>query len=377
MRIGISVRSNRRANFWNGGLERHLHDLACLISHIPFVEAVVFVNSGERDEAQAGLLEFGRNFQVVSPNDACELLDCVIEGNHGLDPELIRRFRARGGKVVFYPRDEPFAELVETTVFNREGFFREPEHCDEIWLQPQYRMFSSMVAAIHRCPVRDVPLLWSPDHIERASQYAPEGSPPFGYDRGVLSPGNVRAAIFEPNLSPTAMGLIPLLICEDVERLSPGAIERIDMLNGHHMTSQTGFIFFMQNLQLYEKGRVLIHADDHFRSVMVRGSNLVIAHQIDQLPHDILLDCLHGGYPVVHNSPFMRDLGYYYDGFDVRAGIAATFAAIRDHDQSFDDYASRSRARLGGMLPAARANIDAYARRLVTLSRGFGSRRAA
>lgn len=44
--------------------------------------------------------------------------------------------------------------------------------------------------------------------------------------------------------------------------------------------------------------------------------DLVLSQQWDNALSYFYLDVLHAGYPLVHNSPYLSDCGYYYDDAD-------------------------------------------------------------
>lgn len=377
MRIGISIMTGGTQNVWNNGLVQNIYHLATLMEAIPFVERVFLLNCGAVNEHPPGTDEIGKNIPLIPLNEASDHIDVVIEQGGAIDPEWSRRFRARGGKVVLHICGQPYASLIEPTVFNRQGFFVDPERFDEVWLLAKDVVFAGMIGTIHRCPVYEVPYLWSPRFLDRTIMRDASGAPTFGYRPGSLARGSVRPAIFEPNISPFKMGLIPMLICDTIERRNPGLIGRVNLMNSLMMSEQRGFVAFMQNLDLYRAGKVEIANRDYFAHVMGRGANLVVSHQITWSQNYLYLDALHGGYPLVHNSPFFRDFGYYYEGSDVEAGAAALSRAVTDHDRNLDAYRRNGMVAIEYLSPTRRANIDNYARRLVSLSHDRGCWRAA
>lgn len=377
MRVGITIRTGKKQNVWNGGLVQNIYNLACCLEKIPFVEDVVLINRGDHAEHPCGARALGERFPLLSANDAGEYLDVAIEAAGYLEAEWMRRFRARGGRTVLFSRDQPYGGLVESSVFERGGYAGEIRQFDEVWVLPKDASFAKILEAMYRCPAHEVPFLWSPYFLERSADKLPDGSWSFGYVPGGLSIGSIRAAIFEPNISSTKMGLIPLLICEEAERTISNAIASVDFLNGQHMASQTSFIFFMQNLGLYNSGRVRIHERDYFARIMGQGGNVVVSHQIDCAQNYLYLDALYGGYPLIHNSEFFTDIGYYYPSSDVSAGAAALIEAARHHDGCLEEYTRRGKAKLNAYSPAERQNLNEYARRLVCLTSGFSARRNA
>jgi hypothetical protein len=159
-----------------------------------------------------------------------------------------------------------------------------------------------------------------------------------------------------------------MLICEELERSGAATVSQVDFMNGEHLLQQTSFVYFMQNLRLYEQGRVKIRGRDYFSHIMMRGANVVVSHQIDCAQNYLYLDALYGGYPLVHNSPLFADVGYYYEGADVADGVNALIRAVSTHDALLAEYKRAGEAKILALSPSGRENRDAYARQLVALA---------
>ena len=376
MRIGISLLATRGHNLWNNGIGQNVYHLAGLLEAIPFVEHVVILNAGDHPEAPENSAGPGQRFPLVALHDAVDTIDVAIEMAGGLPLEWIARFRARGGKLVFHNCGHPYAGLIEPSTFAVQGFFADPQRCDEVWILPKDEAFGPMLRALHRCPVHEVPYLWAPVFLEgTVAAFADEGLS-FGYRPGSLASGQAVAAILEPNISPIKMGVIPQMICDAAERSAPGTLAHVRFMNGQQMTEQHSFVHFMRNSLLYQQGKVAIDQRDYFARVIGQGANIVVSHQLTCAQNYLYLDALHGNYPLVHNSPLLGGAGYFYPGSDVESGAAALIDACLHHDARLDDYAARSRALFARHDPGARANRDIYARRLLSLT-GHAQARAA
>lgn len=377
MRVGISIMTGETQHVWNNGLVQNIYHFAKLVENIPFVESVYLLNCGNKDDHPAGLDEEGRGIPLISLADAFDHIDVAIEQGGAINTEWIRRFRFRGGKVILHMCGQPYVALIEPTVFKREGFFLEPERFDDIWILAKDMPFAPMMETMYRCPVREVPYLWSPRFLEQTVERDAEGQSTFGYRPGSLVPGGVAPAIFEPNLSPIKMGLIPFLICEMIERQSPEMIGRLMLHNSDRMLSHPSFVHFMQNMELYRAGKVEMTARDYFSHTMGRGKNVVVSHQLNCPQNYLYLDALHGGYPLIHNSDIFKDAGYYYPESDVEAGAAALADAIQNHDSQLDAYKARAREVIDRLSPTGRDNISVYGRLFVSLTSSGDRRRYA
>lgn len=109
---------------------------------------------------------------------------------------------------------------------------------------------------------------------------------------------------------------------------------------------------------------------------MVQHADAVVSHQWQNDQNYSYLDALYGNYPLVHNSPWLRDAGYYYPGFEVGAGVEQLLNAARHHDAQLDDYRARSQRVFDALDPLASANVEGYAQRLLHLVDGDANFRA-
>ncbi|HEY2751637.1 MAG TPA: DUF2827 family protein [Phenylobacterium sp.] len=366
LRVGISILSTEGRNVWNSGIDQNVYFLASLLDGIPFVDRVLLLDCGDQHRAPDDAGSFADRFPIVQLREADDLVDVVIELAGGLEREWCARFRARGGKIATHLCGHVYAPFVAQTIFDHRTYFS-AEPRDEIWILAKDQQFRAMLRAIHRCPVFETPYLWAPDFLDESAATMASQGLSFGYRPGSLSAGGAVPAIFEPNISPMKVGIIPFLICEEMQRADPHALARVHFMNTAHMKNHHTLVSLVGNSDLYKVGKVRIEARDYFTKVMGGGANLVVSHQITWSQNYLYLDALHGNYPLIHNSTLFSDAGYYYPDSDVPAGVEQLRLAIADHDHNLDSYAARAAAKIASLSPDNRVNRDAYARRLLAL----------
>ena len=59
----------------------------------------------------------------------------------------------------------------------------------------------------------------------------------------------------------------------------------------------------------------------------------VVTHHWENGLNYLYYEVLYGGYPLIHNSEFLKDYGYYYDDFDAESGADALLSARAEHDR--------------------------------------------
>ncbi len=373
MRVGITLLTRAGHNLWNNGIDQNVYHLATLLEAVPFVERVVLIDCGDHGTPPAGAGRLGDRFPLIPLGEACDTVDVTIEMSGSLDAEWAARFRARGGRIAFHVCGQPYFALVETTIFGHACAFGEAERCDEVWLLPKDRQFSAMMRSIHRCPIHEVPYLWSRVFLDETIEMVRAEGLEFGRRPDAHVGRGLRAAIFEPNISVGKTGTVALMVCEEALRRVPEAVERVHVLNSAHLTAQKTFAALAAGTDLHRSGRLAISARDYFARVMATGPNavgadVVVSHQMEVQQNYLYLDALAGGYPLVHNSPLFSDVGYYYPDNDVEAGAAKLVEAWARHDDEREAYDARSRAKIATFDPTARRNRDVYARRLLALT---------
>jgi hypothetical protein len=366
MRVGVSFLSAAGQSVWSNGIGQNAYFLAKLAQSLPFVEEAYILDCGDQAGAPSDALSAVAGVPTVKPGDILDL-DVAIEVSGAFDIEWIRRFRARGGRLVHHICGQPYAALIEPSTFDKPAYWAEPGRADEIWILPKDAQFSAMLRGIYRCPVHTTPYLWSSCFLEETVDILRRDGSQFGYSRGDFGAG-ARIAILEPNISPIKTFSISALICDVAERENPNVISDVHLLNAKHLEGQSTFDFFVKNLELYKAGKLHLLGRDYVARVLSQRANIIVSHQLECAQNYLYFDVLHGGYPLVHNSPLFSSVGYYYPGNDVEEGARQLLNALARHDLALDDYRRRAEKASWEADPANARNMDAYARRLLALT---------
>ncbi|NEX61664.1 DUF2827 domain-containing protein [Noviherbaspirillum galbum] len=374
MRIGLSVISREGDSIWSNGLGQNVIFLAQLLRRIPFVSAVVLVDVGVSGSMPAQLNLRGLDLELVPFQAANDRIDLIIEMAGGLDPCWLDRFRACGGKAVYYCAGQPYVGLIEPVLFSDKGFSHRPDRMDEVWLLPKDdSRFAPMMRTLHRCPMHEVPYLWSPLFVQQRSEDIGRQGYHFGYRARSgrdAQPSAWRAAILEPNISVIKSACLPMLICDEAARSEPGAINALHVLNSLHLKDHPTMLHLANSLDLVRNGKALFHGRHDIAGFMAQYADVIVSHQWQNDQNYLYLDALWGNLPLIHNSPWLRDAGYYYPEFDVPSGARQLLHAWRNHEEDLPAYRTRARTVFAQVDPASMVNVQAYAHRLLALFQG-------
>ncbi|KVP93114.1 hypothetical protein WJ95_05805 [Burkholderia ubonensis] len=373
MRIGISVLTHEGQNIWENGLGQNIIFLAEALARLPFVHAVRLIDCGDQGVLPPQVETTSPCLQLVTMREATDLVDVVIEMDGALDTRWLALMRARGKKVVYCCCGQPFVGQAEPSTFGKPAAMPQPDRCDEVWYLPKDAAWAPFLRVLHRCEVYEVPYIWHPRFIEaRVREVASITGWQYGYAAGGdVKPNDAKAgarvAIFEPNVSVVKASSIPMLICDQAYRADASVVQAMHVLNTLHMTEHPTMLHLANSLDLVREHKATFHGRHDIVGFMVQHADTVVAHQWDNAQNYSYLDVLYGNYPLIHNSPWLKDVGYYYPDFDIAARAAQLTRAVREHGAQLDAYRAQARRVFDALDPFAQANLDGYAQRLLHL----------
>lgn len=378
MRIGISVITHEGQDIWSNGLGQNVIFLARLLQRLPFVHSVALIEVGDQGcmPRQVDLADL--DLPLLKLHEATDLVDVAIEMAGALDPRWIALMRARGKKVVYYCCGQPYVGLIEAAIFDRPGSFLPAERCDEVWLLSKDEVFAPLMRTLHRCMVHVAPFIWQPQFLKhRIDEVARLSGLNYGYQPRPVAPiqaaSGLRVAIFEPNISVVKTSSIPMLVCEEAYRADASSVQMMTVLNTLHMTTHPTLLYLANSLDLVKDHKALFLGRHDIVGFMVEKADAVVSHQWQNDQNYSYLDVLYGDYPLVHNSPWLRDVagaGYYYPEFDAAEGGRQLRLAFESHDAQLEDYRERSQKVFDAVDPYSPENLGAYANLLQNLCRG-------
>lgn len=376
MNIGIAFRTCEGQNIWQNGAGQSILFLARSLASLPFVDRVMLLDAGDQASLPSQALAAGVDIPLLKPHQATEQVDVVFETTAGLDVAWLDRVRARGTKVVVYTAGQTYLNLAEPQVFNKTGLLSRADRCDAVWVLPKDAAQGPMLRVLHRCPVRVAPYLWAPDFLQtRIDELASIGiafgwRPP--HDRGW------RLAVLEPNISVAKSCIIPMLACDMAYRASRTLVDQMVVLNSLHLVRHPTMLHLANSLDLVKEHKAVFDGRHDVAGFLAACGDAVVSHQWENDQNHLYLDVLYGGYPLIHNSPWLRGAGYYYAGFDAMGAGAVLLEALQGHEACIDAYRHAAQEVFDRVHPLSPVNLRRHAGLLMSLWNGVlpgGSRR--
>jgi hypothetical protein len=158
-----------------------------------------------------------------------------------------------------------------------------------------------------------------------------------------------------------------MLVCEQAFRLDPRSISTMMVMNTLQMKEHLTFNRFAINLDLTQQHKATYEPRVSFVDCMAQQKmDAVVSHQWERGLNYLYYDALYGGYPLIHNSEYLKadGVGIYYPDFEASLGGRALLNAWQQEPEFWDDYKKAGAAYLNRLDPTNADNVDAFVKRL-------------
>lgn len=363
LRVGVSIYVRPgQPSLWENGIAQNCLFLMQLLEQLPEVAGVVLINGSEVPNAELQALASPYDYPIISWTEALESLDVAIEMGAQFNVDWARAFRDRGGCLIGMCVGNNYVIDIERMMFDRpSGFVVSGAPYHAIWTIPEYeRTCKPYYEAALRAPVHILPHLWRDDFLRAAERQLPEGVR-FGYQPRQ----RWRVGVFEPNLCMVKTCHLPMLSAEFAYRLDPAVVEMLWVFNALDLKAHPGFVAFATSLDLVRHGLATFEGRLPIATALTAHVDAIVSHHWENGQNYLYYEALLGGYPLIHNSPFLAGCGYAYADFDCEAAGLALLRAHQIHDQSLDGYKQQALAYLRTVDPLFADNVAAYRRALL------------
>jgi Protein of unknown function (DUF2827) len=383
MIVGLTyfVKKQETFDIWSNGANQNIFFLYHLLKASPLVKEVILINCGDGINKIPDHFDLGQGLNIVSFNDVSDRLDVLIEGGAQISAEQAKIVHDRQGAVVSYRCGNDYVIDTEFLTKNiAKGTYFNGTVFDEIWTHAQHvNTCKHYWQTAMRAPVIEMPHVWSPYFLDHSIAKLKESNPDhsFGYEARLQLHASKRPTSMEkfhegktvinmePNINVVKTSVYPIIISELAYRKNKAPFGNFLFCNTQHLKEQLSFNSYVGKLDLVKDNVATFESRYTFPWVMTLHADVVISHQWENALNYLYYDTLYGHYPLVHNSPFMKNVGYYYEGFDAEDGASALLRAVTEHDLNHESYAKACDDFLNTRLVNNPVNIDAHVSRLV------------
>ncbi|WP_428095948.1 DUF2827 family protein [Candidatus Thioglobus sp.] len=340
--IAISISDNISADsLYNNGISQNivlLHDLFELLGH----QVLLVNNRGHKNQKLK--LDKGKEFSLYTVSELKKrdvAIDLFFEAGQVIPTKDRKLVKSLGAKIISIHYGNSLIIDMENIFYRdikKAGFQNISDEIDHIWISPHHAYHLSYLEILYNAKASVVPFIWNPTFLEEKK----------------LTPDNFRKKpnvyVMEPNISVVKNALIPLTIIEALYRQNPEKFDKAYIITSRPMHEKSYFINnILQNMDCLKgvstKNKVFFSERCKFDDVFTHPDILLSHHWNNGLNY-LSLEALHHNIPLVHNSEFLQDVGYFYPDFDVHKGAAALEDALENHQSNFTQHQQQNQVFL-------------------------------
>ena len=319
------------------------------------VSDVYIVSLGEIPSYIPEQLEKYKEY-IISVEDCLKKIDTFIVLTNGIGNDMINLLKSYNIKVVFQIMGTEYHVFNEYICFNTD-LVNEYKNTpvDAVWISPHiYNPNKDFLEIVYQTNAHIAPYVWSPYFLEESLKMI---------GRNVYSPNNKnskRISTFEPNLNYVKTCLTPIIIAEKMHLKYPTLIEKFSIFCSDKLYDRPKFIEFVSDKSIYLNKKLFFERRYPIVFSLFEHSDIVLAHQRDLEYNYLYFDAAWLGFPLVHNSESIKDLGFYYPDFNAEKATEIIKDLCENFDNNYEEYLTKSREYISKFLYNNQENVNGY-----------------
>ena len=364
--ITIKVKDPKKDSLFSNGIRQNVIILQEIYGKCKNVDKSYIINTCDIDpEEYRGTTWEEYSQHIITSDQAKDLCDVVVLCHGNMHLNKYEELNKMGKKMVLQVLGAELNMFNESVLFKPEPakIYMGNPYVETVWTSPHfYDRDRDFFSALYRCPVYEAPYIWDPRFIERHVSLNKNRDPD---KKSLYKPSSSakRISAVEPNINMVKTSTMPIVISELFYRKYPEYLKKTSMFGAHKIKSKEDLIDFVKSLDIFKDKKIFFESRYPIVWTLENHTDILLSHQSGCELNYVYLDAAWLGFPVVHNSPMMKELGWYYPennstvAVDHFNEIARNFDN-RDHPD--DKYVERSRKFASKYLLGNPENIAGY-----------------
>ena len=356
MKIGITI--DMSVAFWANGMQQNivfLHDMIKRCGHECFYVT---------HKKPAFILNKKHNGMLLDDllADSNEKLDLMIVAGFDLLPDMYDKLKDRNPnfKTILIHFGNKLMDDIHHSIMPKSSKFplNKPKYLSQIWTSPQHDFGKKYIKTYYNFEnVITIPFIWDSFFVEETIKELNKK----GLDPSFKADQASGVCIFEPNISHIKNCLIPIMICENLFKKDSDLMKSINVFCCQKIRLNPFFEKLMHRLDIVKK-KDFCYFNNRWASLnaLSKFGNTVISHQINNELNYAYFEALFLNLPLIHNSPVLENVGYFYPGFDVDFGANQLKNAILNHSKTLEKSKQDNRNFLQDYSPYNSDNVNTY-----------------
>ena len=350
IKIGITIGlKDNKESIWTNGIKQNILMLTRLLKNSEKQYDVYLLNTIDVDWSTKP--SYLKDIEICNFRDKYEDMDMLIVMGAQINKSEIDNFKSKPNKkIIAYKCGNNYIITAENILFKEDEnkIYQFDEAYDEIWYIPQqHETNSGYYHTLYRSKAFIVPFIWHHQYLLEALVDIEKGFKKGTFKKDYrynIGKEKKRLGVMEPNLNMVKFCLISAMIAEESYRgdICKEHIDKLMLTNSEKVAKHKEFMGMIRTFDLFKDNKITSESRYQTAFILTQHIDVLICHQILNPLNYIYLDAAYMGYPVLHNAPMCKDLGYYYEGSDTVDGAKQLDYILTEHDKNIDAYNERN-----------------------------------
>jgi hypothetical protein len=351
LKIGITIGlKDNKESIWTNGIKQNVLMLTRLLKNSKNNYEIKLLNTFDVDWTEKP--SYLNDVDICTFKDNFMDMDMLIVMGSQISNADIKKFKTDPNKkVIAYKCGNNYVITMENILFREQEenkSYQFEEDYDEIWYIPQQdEVNSGFYKTLYRTNAFIVPFIWHNQYLLEALTDIEKGFKrgKFKKDyRYEIGKEKKRIGVMEPNLNIVKFSLIPTMLVEECYRGDIGKehIDKLMLTNSEKIAKNKEFMAMIKTFDLFKDNKITAESRYQTAFILSQHIDVLVCHQILNPLNYLYLDAAYMGYPVLHNAPMCKDLGYYYENSDTVDGAKQLEYILTEHDKNIDAYNERN-----------------------------------
>lgn len=369
MKIGVTISLKEDyESLWVNGIKLNVINLVKTLQQIEGYEVCALDTGTSVTDLTKVSWDYNK-YPIYKFFDEAPKMDLIIMLGTSLPSSLVNKLKTQNPKlkVIKYQCGNNYVIDMERVLFANEDITPSwDQGHDATWMIPQQEYqnkdYYQLIYRHEKDQVRVVPFVWDPEHmIKSAAQLYKAGKKIPGYVP--KSRDQKKLSVMEPNMNVVKYSLIPLLSAEKVFRqYGEGAFKQMYIASGKELLQNSYYKGMIKHLDMVNHNPPLVKYIPRYPITLflAEETDIVVSHQWENPLNYAYLDALYFNYPLVHNADFIKDAGYFYEGFSINDAAKKLEYALAEHDNNLDEYKEKNKSVLNRYLSTNPDVVETY-----------------
>ena len=346
LKIGITIglRDNNES-IWTNGIKLNILILLKLLKNSSKNYDVCLLNYNKLDWSNKP--SYLTDVNIYNFEEKYQDMDLIICMGAQVNEEHLKHFKSLGNKkVISYRCGNNYILTMESILFkeSEDKFYQYETIFDEIWYIPQqHETNCGYYHTLYRTDAITVPFVWDQQYIYEGMVDIEKGHNIGKFKKGYkYDPTKEKKVIgvMEPNLNIVKFSLLPVMIAEESYRGKIGSqkIDKLMITNSERVSKHKEYLSIIKTFDLFKDKKIT--AENRYQTCYIVSQflDIIVSHQLLNPLNYLYMDAAYMGYPILHNAPMAKDIGYYYEGSDTIEAAKKLDYILKNHDKNIDEY---------------------------------------